>query len=666
MSKMLSPMELYHAARETCVRLYVMNGGDKRDQWKIQPFPGTAAINCQRDPYDVGAPARWTLCMPAFPLDVRLPRWQCDLIGAYTVHELCHALWTDWEVVRQTHAEGLRSLCNALEDNRIEAKACRGDMALVHEARRLLEALNAHIAKRAMTTPGFKLDDPRQFSFVLGLVIFAEKLGYVSALPADWRKAVRPEWLPLFKLALDRFDALASTLDVLKLARDLKALAASLPKPKTPKLPKRPDQGGEVTAGGEGGETLPPMPMPEREITEPEPEPNDDDVSLEDLTGRGEDEPPVAPSLDDDDDAGKLPDAQEPGKPVAPAPGLEDDQAGNSEPSDGEPSPGESGEPGGRGGATSEDDDQPEPEPEPVEDLTDATQTYEEAHLNDIAQQVARDAGKSMTDVRVEAHHASTILNVPLPRNSGVRQGGDPKRASASIESPAKLRRHLTIAVKSPERVGVERRQVSGRLDMRNLVGLASGAQNVFRRRTEEEGREAAVCISMDVSGSMGGSRIAAAKAMALHMGDALKAAGVKFEVNAWDDLCMITPKPFAKGWSDDTRRAVAGLKVMSGTGMLPAMKASAERLLKVANVTRRILLVLTDGQDSYAQEANAALCAFYAARGVEIIGIGLQTNSVAAPFKGKATVVWNTSDLSTAGLGALVKLLDAGAPRLA
>jgi Mg-chelatase subunit ChlD len=164
----------------------------------------------------------------------------------------------------------------------------------------------------------------------------------------------------------------------------------------------------------------------------------------------------------------------------------------------------------------------------------------------------------------------------------------------------------------------------------------------------------------------MAGERIAAAKAMALHMGDALKAAGVKFEIAGFDDVRIMRPKSFTEGWAEPTRRKVAGLRTMGGTAMLPAMKACAERLAKVANVTRRILLVLTDGQDSYAAEANSALCAFYAGRDVEIVGIGLMTHGVQAPFRGKAVTVWSTSTLSTDGLKLLVKILDAGAPRAA
>jgi hypothetical protein len=492
-------------------------------------------------------------------------------------------------------------------------------------------------------------------------VIFHEHHRYVSPFPANWRDLVRAEWLPMIDLALVRFPSLQSSEDVLVLARELKALAASLPKPVKVNPSRQPVDVVRGESEGEGGE-LPPMPMPARdaEITEPEPEPDDsaddDDTTLGDLTGSDDDADPT-------EDAEKPAGGEDADKPLPPQPGLEGQPASEGEASkpeeEAEPAskPNEgANEQGGRGGAT----------PEPVEDLTDATQQYDEANLNDLAAEAAKDAGKDMSDVVRNAHHAATVLNVPLPKTVELTRGGDPRLASRSIESPAKLRRHLTMAVKSPERVSHERFQVSGRLDMRNLVGLTTGAPNVFRRRVEEEGREAAVSILIDVSGSMAGQRIAAAKAMCIHMGDALKAAGVRFEIAGFDDVCIVRPKAFSEGWAEPTRRRVAGLKTMSGTGMLPAMKACAERLVKQGNVTRRILLVLTDGEDSFAAEANAALCAFYAGRGVEIVGIGLMAHRVLAPFRGKACTVWNASDLSRDGLKMLVKILDAGAPRAA
>jgi uncharacterized protein YegL len=659
----VTPMELYHAAREVCMRLYVVNGGDPLAKWIVRPFPGTAAISCNRPYY--GAPT-WTLGMPSFPLNVRLPRWKSDLIAAYTIHELLHALWTDFDVVKQSHVEGLHGLCNALEDNRIEAKASAGALVQVSEARRLLSALNAHIARRAINTPQFTLDAPEQFSFVLGLVIFAEKLGYVSELPIDWRARVRPEWFPLFDLALARFDALTSTADVLQLARDLKALAASLPKPRKPRM-NRPRPMPQAPQGDDEG--LSSMPR-EREIVEPENDPMDvppmpvpqapqkptDEPKSEDEHRDGnEDKPASVPAP-----------APAEGKPSEDEAKPSEDGAGASDEDGKETRANEGGgsDRGGRNsnGALPADED----ENEPAEDVTDKTQTYAEANLNDLADEARIESGTSHMQLSRDMKNVETILNVEPLKDLALERGGNPKLAGAAISAPAKLRRHLTLAVKSPERVGNERKQVSGRLDMRNLAGIAMGAPTVFRRRTEDEGKEAVVTLLMDISGSMKGQRLAAAKALAIHMGDALKAAGVRFEICAFDDNYLATPKPLAKGWAVDTQRAVAGLRTMNGTAMLPAMKQCAERLVRVGNVTRRILLVLTDGQDSFDPQADAALCAYYKTRGVEIVGIGLMTYGMSATFNGNAITVNNCNELSTLGLSALVKTLDKGAPRVA
>ena len=636
MSKMVLPMELYNAARETCLRLYVANGGDARAKWNIRPYPGTAAIACHEG--NAWQPPSFTLCMPSFPLEVRLARWKADLVAAYTVHELLHALWTDWNAVAQARRDGLHGLTNALEDNRIEAKASRGDLLQVSEARRLLEALNDHIIARALKAPGFAIDDERQFSFVLNIVIFSEKLGYRSTFPSDWRAHVNPSWLPLFDHALAHFDALHSTGDVLALAHELKAMAAALLKAKPANKPKpKPEaqpEGEEAQESNANAQMA--LPREPEIVEDDEKDASEPQKGPAEAKGEGEDEMiPPAPNA----------------RPEA-SMGEDEPTMGEGESASEAKSEGASNA-GGRGAQVDM-------------DMSDATQVYSEANLDDLAQEAARDANMAVSTVQAYASYAATILNVDPHREVELTKGGDPKRAGAMIASPAKLRRHLTLAVKSPERIDTERRQVSGRLDLRNLSGLASGSETVFRRRIESEGREAAVGLLLDVSSSMKGYRLHAAKAMALHMGDALKAAGVKFEIAAFDDNQLWTPKPFAKAWSNDTRRAVAGMQTAGGTSMLPAMKMCAERLLKVGGVSRRILLVLTDGDDAYPAEANAALCAWCKARGVEIVGIGLLTHRLDRTFNGRAVQVRDCERLSTVGLSELVKALDAGAPRAA
>jgi nitric oxide reductase activation protein len=248
--------------------------------------------------------------------------------------------------------------------------------------------------------------------------------------------------------------------------------------------------------------------------------------------------------------------------------------------------------------------------------------------------------------------------------------GGVTSVANA-IESPMRLRRHLTLAVKAPERVAFERHQISGRLDLRNVVGLATGAETVYRRRIEDEAKEAAVTILLDMSSSMNTSgRSLAARAMALHMGDALRAAAVKFEVVAFTTgggAIVTVPKAFNKPWNDEAKKAIAMLRGYSGTAILPSVSFCAKRLLQQSHVTRRILLVLTDGDDGYPAESNRLNCVNWRRKGIEVIGIGLMVDDMAAcqtTFAGHAIYVPNAAQLSEAGIKELVRVLDRGAPR--
>ena len=599
-SQFVTPMELYEASKETCIRLYVANGGSSRDIWHIRPYPGTAAIASQVIEH---GKREWTLCMPAFPLDVRLPRWQADLIGGYTVHELLHALWTDFAVAEQAKREGIHSLLNSVEDNRIEFKASSlGELKQVSEARRLLQALNAYICERDTNKPGFTFDNPNNFAFVLNLAIFHEKHHYVSCFPTDWRRRVAPHMLPLFDLALREFDGFKSTADALALARRLAKMAQAL-------LPagKGAGKGAKGDDEAEGDEA--------------------EGAEAEGAKGEGA------------------------GKGEAEAEGAEGEGASKGE---------DKGEGAGKGegrlgGMTDSDTI--------AVALDDIAQAYGEASLAELGMPQPDD-GSLAANVALNAPKAKQVAVIGLSFDT-------PAIVTAQIASPAKLKRHLTMAVKAPERVGRERYQSSGRLDMRNLAGIATRADTVYRRRTEDEAREAVVSILLDMSGSMNSHRRSiAAKAMAMHMGDALKAAGVKFEIVSFSTgggPIVSVSKPVNKGWNDEAKVKVAHMSGHAGTAMLPAISFCAQRLLDVGNVTRRILLVLTDGEDHYSPAANALNCNSWRRKGVEIAGIGLMLDNpdtCRQAFGGQCIMVPDVRSLSAQGIAELTRILDKGAPR--
>ncbi|HTA95123.1 MAG TPA: hypothetical protein VK769_03270, partial [Verrucomicrobiae bacterium] len=168
---MVTGGEVYEAIRETCQRLYIAAGGDKNAIWTVQPYPETACIAASKNG------KFWKLGMPAIPATARLTTREADMFVAFGVHEILHALWTDFHVVEQSSREGLHSLCNALEDCRIEMKAKRG-LPAVAEAATLLEILTNHVVAKASAETPYRLDDERNFAFTLGNIIFVEKLKY--------------------------------------------------------------------------------------------------------------------------------------------------------------------------------------------------------------------------------------------------------------------------------------------------------------------------------------------------------------------------------------------------------------------------------------------------------------------------------------------------------
>jgi uncharacterized protein with von Willebrand factor type A (vWA) domain len=649
--KYVTPLELYEAALNACRTLYVANGGNSRDTWIVRPYPETAAISCA----EYNGIKRWTLCMPAFNPNELLPRWKAELIAAYTVHELLHTLWTNFDTVKQSYVEGLHSLVNSLEDNRIEYRAIQGDLVNVSEAAPLLEMLNAYIWDRDSKKPGFSLDNPNSFAFILNIVIFHERHKYKSTFPNDWRQLVRQDMLPLFDLALAEFGTLQSTEDCLALARRLKAMAKALPpeKPQQPPQVDRPQPGRPCPEGEQGedgrGRKGHQGEAPEGDEGEaPEGEAPEGDEGEAPEGDEGEAPEGEAPEGDE----GEAPEGDEGGAPEGDeGEAPEGEGEGEAPEGEGEGRQG-NGQQGTLGGA-----------PPSSADLTDDAQEYDEASLNEMS-----------TTRPEEMSHIEQALNAPSPRIDefpGALPTGGVKAVANAIESPMRLRRHLTLAVKAPERVAFERHQISGRLDLRNVVGMATGAETVYRRRIEEDAKEAAVTLLLDMSSSMNTSgRSIAARAMALHMGDALRAAAVKFEVVAFTTSggpLVTVPKSFKAPWNDETKKAVAQLRGCSGTAILPAVAFCAKRLLQQAHVTRRILLVLTDGDDGYSAEANRLNCLNWRRRGVETIGIGLMVDNMencSQTFASHAIYVARPADLSEAGIKELVRVLDKGAAR--
>lgn len=93
------------------------------------------------------------------------------------------------------------------------------------------------------------------------------------------------------------------------------------------------------------------------------------------------------------------------------------------------------------------------------------------------------------------------------------------------------------------------------------------------------------------------------------------------------------------------------------GTHIAASILEGSKRLQEVS-ATRRILFVLTDGQDSYGRHAGHRACEIARMRGVEVVVIGLFSD-VTGMYPVTLTVR-DATQLARQGLGSLVSELEA------
>jgi Mg-chelatase subunit ChlD len=121
--------------------------------------------------------------------------------------------------------------------------------------------------------------------------------------------------------------------------------------------------------------------------------------------------------------------------------------------------------------------------------------------------------------------------------------------------------------------------------------------------------------------------------------------------------------KPWEVAMADRAAHLAAELPG-GGTPLSPAIMA-AGRMLADVGATRRVLMVLTDGECDFGADGVTRACSLAADMGIETVGIGMDCPSVTAAFPPHYSVnVENLHQLATTGLGVLVRMLEDANPR--
>ncbi|MCA8063197.1 cobaltochelatase CobT-related protein [Burkholderia sp. AU38729] len=286
------------------------------------------------------------------------------------------------------------------------------------------------------------------------------------------------------------------------------------------------------------------------------------------------------------------------------------------------------------------------------------------------------------------------LLSVPLTTAfdtvTDFTGNGEPARwhrlRSAARAQTEPLKRRLERALKVDEQTRWKREQERGELDRMSLARLVTspGYRTPFRIRRAAPGRDAAVSLLIDCSGSMAGRKIELARLCAAALCDALTQLGFAYEVLGYSSVEDAAMRAHYQRWIDAGRdtfgynRFVERLDLRvykrfdsdnpSGLACIEcghenpdgeALSWAAGRLL-AKRARRRILMVLSDGYPATGDGNPAILRTDLHARvdalrerHVELIGVGILDDAVET-FYPVSSVVEHLHELPGAAFSVL------------
>lgn len=261
---------------------------------------------------------------------------------------------------------------------------------------------------------------------------------------------------------------------------------------------------------------------------------------------------------------------------------------------------------------------------------------------------------------------------------------------SAARAQTEPLKARLERALKADEQTRCKREQERGELDRPSLVKLATspGYRTPFKVRRVKPGRDAAISVLIDRSGSMAGRKIELATLCAAALADALSQLGFASEVLGYSSIEDPAMREFHQRWlagghspqgfnrfierldlqiykrfDSDNLNGLACIECGHENPDGEALSWAATRLLD-HRAHRHILMVLSDGYPATGdgnpivlQTDLRARIQELRARGIELIGVGVLDDAVRA-FYPTSCVVEHLQDLPGAAFDLLGRTL--------
>ena len=217
------------------------------------------------------------------------------------------------------------------------------------------------------------------------------------------------------------------------------------------------------------------------------------------------------------------------------------------------------------------------------------------------------------------------------------------------------IRRELERTLKAQENKRWASDKERGAIDARQLARLATDRnfRKPFKQMVRTETDNVAVQILIDLSGSMGGSRIETARQTAAALAESLKDLGIEFEITGFhtcQDRKVRIPLDVSRRFNRYDERMeysvfkefgsynLTGIELIrSGENNIDpeAVQWAADRLA-ARREPRKIMLVLSDGYPAASTASSKIMgdqlrlnVKKIAKAGVEVVGIGIESDSV-------------------------------------
>ena len=269
-----------------------------------------------------------------------------------------------------------------------------------------------------------------------------------------------------------------------------------------------------------------------------------------------------------------------------------------------------------------------------------ALQSVLDATDDDVPSDVMEALKQDLQDAQDDKDSGDIPVQIPKPKDARENEFTGRNMLDIAASNSSRIRAEMIGFIQSQQRKSSITKRTGRSINTRHLCRIVNGDTRVFNQRADKQSPNTAVHILVDMSSSMMSDcgsyktkadvaqEAAIAIALALDMIQGANPAVTTFGGHAKDPVRKIV----GHGERVKAQYKRFGASTWGYTPMTEAIWYGANELSKTKE-NRKMLIVITDGQpDEFGScKRVIELCERF---GVEVIGIGIETNSVVRLFK--------------------------------